>query len=231
VREDLNVRVLVVDDEERFAAAVRLGLEAEGIAVDVAHSGTDGLWRARENQYDVIVLDIMMPGMSGYRVCQTLRDEGDWTPVMMLTAKDGEWDEVEALDTGADDYLTKPFSSSILLARLRALVRRGARERPVVLEAGDLTVDPASRSVRRGSVEVDLTSREFAVLDFLIRRKGEVVSKLDVLANVWDDAFDGDPNIVEVYVRHLRNKIDRPFGRDSIETVRGAGYRLDARGG
>lgn len=225
------MRVLVVDDEERFAAAVRLGLEAEGIAVDVAHSGTDGLWRARENSYDAIVLDIMMPGMSGYRVCQTLRDEGDWTPVLMLTAKDGEWDEVEALDTGADDYLTKPFSSAVLLARLRALVRRGARERPVVLEAGDLTVDPASRTVRRGGDTIDLTSREFAVLDFLLRRKGEVVSKSEVLANVWDDDFEGDPNIVEVYIRHLRNKIDRPFQRDSIETVRGAGYRLDARGG
>jgi DNA-binding response OmpR family regulator len=231
VREDQIVRVLVVDDEERFAAAVRLGLEAEGIAVDVAHSGTDGLWRARENSYDAIVLDIMMPGMSGYRVCQTLRDEGDWTPVLMLTAKDGEWDEVEALDTGADDYLTKPFSSAVLLARLRALVRRGARERPVVLEAGDLTVDPASRTVRRGGDTIDLTSREFAVLDFLLRRKGEVVSKSEVLANVWDDDFEGDPNIVEVYIRHLRNKIDRPFQRDSIETVRGAGYRLDARGG
>lgn len=225
------MRVLVVDDEERFAAAVRLGLEAEGIAVDVAHSGTDGLWRARENSYDAIVLDIMMPGMSGYRVCQTLRDEGDWTPVLMLTAKDGEWDEVEALDTGADDYLTKPFSSAVLLARLRALVRRGARERPVVLEAGDLTVDPASRTVRRGGDTIDLTSREFSVLDFLLRRKGEVVSKSEVLANVWDDDFEGDPNIVEVYIRHLRNKIDRPFQRDSIETVRGAGYRLDARGG
>ncbi len=225
------MRVLVVDDEERFAAAVRLGLEAEGIAVDVAHSGTDGLWRARENSYDAILLDIMMPGMSGYRVCQTLRDEGDWTPVLMLTAKDGEWDEVEALDTGADDYLTKPFSSAVLLARLRALVRRGARERPVVLEAGDLTVDPASRTVRRGGDTIDLTSREFAVLDFLLRRKGEVVSKSEVLANVWDDDFEGDPNIVEVYIRHLRNKIDRPFQRDSIETVRGAGYRLDARGG
>jgi two-component system OmpR family response regulator len=231
VREDQIVRVLVVDDEERFAAAVRLGLEAEGIAVDVAHSGTDGLWRARENSYDAIVLDIMMPGMSGYRVCQTLRDEGDWTPVLMLTAKDGEWDEVEALDTGADDYLTKPFSSAVLLARLRALVRRGARERPVVLEAGDLTVDTASRTVRRGGDTIDLTSREFAVFDFLLRRKGEVVSKSEVLANVWDDDFEGDPNIVEVYIRHLRNKIDRPFQRDSIETVRGAGYRLDARGG
>lgn len=225
------MRVLVVDDEERLAAAVRLGLEAEGIAVDVANNGVDGLWRARENSYDAIVLDIMMPGMSGYRVCQTLRDEGDWTPVLMLTAKDGEWDEVEALDTGADDYLTKPFSSAVLLARLRALVRRGARERPVVLEAGDLTVDPASRTVHRGGQPIELTSREFAVLDFLIRRKGEVVSKTEVLSNVWDDDFDGDPNIVEVYVRHLRNKIDRPFGRDSIETVRGAGYRLDAHGG
>jgi two-component system, OmpR family, response regulator len=225
------MRVLLVDDEERLAAALRRGLEAEGIAVDVAHNGTDGLWLARENEYDVIVLDIMMPGMSGYRVCQTLRDEGDWTPVVMLTAKDGDWDQVEALDTGADDFLSKPFVFAVLLARLRALVRRGKRDRPVQLEAGDLRLDPASRRVWRGDDEVSLTSREFAVLEFLIRRRGEVVSKADVLGNVWDFDFDGDPNIVEVYVRHLRNKVDRPFGRAAIETLRGSGYRLNAHGG
>jgi len=227
------MRVLVVDDEERLAAALRRGLEAEGIAVDVAHTGTDGLWLARENDYDVLVLDIMMPGMSGYAVCRTLRDEGDTTPILMLTAKDGDWDQIEALDTGADDYLTKPFSYPLLLARLRALVRRGeaSRERPVVLEAGDLRVDPASRRVTRGDTDIPLTAREFAVLEYLARRKGEAVPKSDILGNVWDFDFDGDPNIVEVYIRHLRNKVDRPFGRSAIETLRGAGYRLDAAGG
>lgn len=225
------MRVLVVDDEQRLAAALRRGLEAEGIAVDVAHTGTDGLWLARENDYDVLVLDIMMPGMSGYTLCRTLRDEQDWTPILMLTAKDGDWDQIEALDTGADDFLTKPFSFQVLLARLRSLVRRGTRERPVVLEAGDLRVDPASRAVTRGETVVTLTSREFAVLEFLLRRKGEAVSKAEILANVWDFDFDGDPNIVEVYIRHLRNKLDRPFDRASIETLRGAGYRLDPRGG
>lgn len=225
------MRVLVVDDEERLAAALRRGLEAEGIAVDVAHTGTDGLWLARENTYDVLVLDIMMPGMSGYSVCRTLRDEGDTTPILMLTAKDGDWDQIEALDTGADDYLTKPFAYPVLLARLRALVRRGGSARPVVLEAGDLRVDPASRKVTRGDVDLALTAREYAVLEYLVRRKGEAVSKSDILGNVWDFDFDGDPNIVEVYIRHLRNKVDRPFGRAAIETLRGAGYRLDAQGG
>lgn len=225
------MRVLLVDDEVRLAAALRRGLEAEGIAVDVAHTGTDGLWFARENQYDVLVLDIMMPGMSGYAVCRTLRDEDNWTPILMLTAKDGDWDQVEALDTGADDFLTKPFSYSVLLARLRSLVRRGQHDRPVVLEAGDLRVDPASRRVTRGDTPITLTSREFAVLDFLIRRKGEAVTKAEILANVWDFDFDGDANIVEVYIRHLRNKVDRPFDRAAIETLRGTGYRLDAGGG
>lgn len=225
------MRVLVVDDEQRLAAALRRGLEAEGIAVDVAHTGTDGLWMARENDYDVLVLDIMMPGMSGYTLCRTLREEEDWTPILMLTAKDGDWDQIEALDTGADDFLTKPFAFAVLLARLRSLVRRGTRERPVVLEAGDLRLDPASRSVTRGDTAVTLTSREFAVLEYLIRRKGEAVSKSEILANVWDFDFDGDPNIVEVYIRHLRNKLDRPFDRAAIETLRGAGYRLDAAGG
>lgn len=225
------MRVLVVDDEVRLATALRRGLEAEGIAVDVAHTGTDGLWFARENEYDVLVLDIMMPGMSGYALCRTLRDEDNWTPILMLTAKDGDWDQVEALDTGADDFLTKPFSFAVLLARLRSLVRRGQRDRPVVLEAGDLRVDPASRKVTRGDIPIVLTSREFAVLDYLVRRKGEAVTKAEILANVWDFDFDGDPNIVEVYIRHLRNKIDRPFERAAIETLRGAGYRLDAHGG
>lgn len=225
------MRVLLVDDEVRLADGIRRGLEAEGMTVDVAHNGTDGLWRAREQDYDVVVLDVMMPGMSGYRVCQTMRAEGIWTPVLFLTAKDGEWDEVEGFDTGGDDWLTKPFSYPVLVARLRSLVRRGARERPAVLAAGDLVLDPAARTVHRGDAEVELTAREFAVLDFLLRRRGEVVTKLEVLDNVWDDTYDGDPNIVEVYIGRLRRKLDRPFGRDGIQTLRGAGYRLAADGG
>jgi DNA-binding response OmpR family regulator len=225
------VRVLVVEDERRLAAGLRLGLAAEGFAVDVAYSGTDGLWRAREHQYDVLLLDIMLPGLNGYQVCRSLRADGIWTPILMLTAKDGEWDEVEALDTGADDYLCKPFSYPVLVARLRALVRRGDRERPAVLQVGRLRLDPASRRVWHDESQIDLTARELAVLEFFMRRSGEVVSKRDVLDHVWDDDFDGNPNIVEVYVRRLRNKLDRPFGRNDIETVRGAGYRLVAHGG
>jgi two-component system, OmpR family, response regulator len=225
-----DMRVLVVDDEVRLADGVRRGLEAEGWAVDVAHDGVDGLWHAREFGYDAIVLDLMMPGMSGWAVCGQLRADENWTPVLMLTAKDGEWDQVEALDAGADDYVTKPFSHPVLVARIRALVRRGARERPSVLTVGDLEVDPAARTVARGAHRLDLTSREFAVLEFLARRAGQVCSKREVIENVWDVDFDGDPNIVEVYVGHLRRKVDRPFGRNSIETVRGAGYRLAADG-
>jgi len=225
------MRILVVEDEVRLAEGLRRGLEAEGFAVDVAATGTDGLWMAREQTYSAILLDIMLPGISGYRICETLRAEKNWTPILMLTAKDGEWDQVEALDTGADDYLTKPFSFAILLARVRALLRRGAGERPSILEAGDVTVDPATKRVARGETVIDLTAREFAVLEFLMRRKGDVVSKREVLDGVWDYDFDGDPNIVEVYVGHLRNKIDRPFGRSAIETLRGSGYRLAANGG
>ena len=220
------MRVLVVEDERGLAAGLRLGLTAEGFAVDVAHSGTDGLWRARELAYDVVVLDIMLPGLNGYRVCRSLRADGIWTPILMLTAKDGEWAEVEALDTGADDYLSKPFSYPVLVARLRALVRRGDRERPAVLQVGDLRLDPAARRVWRDDSQIELTARELAVLEFLMRRPGEVVTKRDVLDHVWDGDFDGSPNIVEVYVRRLRLKLDRPFGRNAIETVRGAGYRL-----
>jgi len=225
------MRVLVVEDETRLADGVRRGLEAEGFAVDVAATGTDGLWMARENEYSLILLDIMLPGVSGYRICETLRAEKNWTPIIMLTAKDGEWDQVEALDTGADDYLTKPFSFAILLARMRALLRRGGAERPSVLEAGDIRLDPATRAVTRGETAIDLTAREFAVLEYLLRRRGEVVTKRDVIENVWDYDFEGDPNIVEVYVRHLRNKLDRPFGRESIATLRGFGYRLADDGG
>jgi two-component system OmpR family response regulator len=225
------MRVLVVEDERRLADGVRRGLEAEGFAVDVAATGTDGLWMARENTYSIILLDIMLPGISGYRICETLRAEQNWTPILMLTAKDGEWDQVEALDTGADDYLSKPFSFAILLARIRALLRRGAAERPVVLEAGDIRLDPATRRVSRGETVIDVTAREFAVLEYLMRHRGEVVSKREVLDGVWDTDFEGDPNIVEVYIGHLRNKLDRPFGRASIETMRGAGYRLAGNGG
>jgi len=225
------MRVLVVEDEVRLAAGLKRGLEAEGFAVDVAGTGPDGLWLARENEYAVILLDIMLPGLSGYRVCETLRAEENWTPILMLTAKDGDWDQIEALDTGADDYLTKPFSSAVLLARMRALIRRGTSARPTVLRAGDLHLDPATRTVSRGDASVDVTAREFAVLEYLMRNRGTVVSKRDVLDNVWDFDFEGDPNIVEVYVRHLRNKVDRPFDRAAIETLRGAGYRLAADGG
>jgi DNA-binding response OmpR family regulator len=225
------VRVLVVEDEKQLAAGLRNGLEAEGFAVDVAYDGTDGLWMAKEHPYDAIVLDIMLPGLNGYRVCAALRSEGNWTPILMLTAKDGELDEAEALDTGADDYLTKPFSYVVLVARLRALLRRGARERPAVLDAGDLRLDPASRQVWRGDTEVVLTAREAALLEYLLRRRGEVVSKRDILAHVWDDNFEGDPNIIEVYIRRLRTKLDRPFGRASVETIRGSGYRLAPDGG
>lgn len=225
------MRVLVVEDEKRLAAGLRKGLEAEGFATDVALDGTDGLWMARENPYDAIVLDILLPGVNGYQLCATLREEGIWTPILMLTAKDGEFDEAEALDTGADDYVTKPFSFVVLVARLRALIRRGAGERPAVLEAGDLRFDPGGRRASRGDVEVELTAREMALLEFLMRRKGEVVSKREILEHVWDYTFEGDPNIVEVYVRHLRNKLDRPFGRAALETVRGAGYRMADDGG
>ena len=225
------MRVLVVEDEQRLAAGVRAGLEAEGFAVDVAADGTDGLWRAREHPYDAIVLDLMLPGVNGFKVCRTLRGEGNWTPILILTAKDGEWDQVEALDTGADDYLTKPFSIAVLVARLRALLRRGARPRPAVLAAGDLRMDPAARRAWRGELELELTARELSLLELLLRRKGEVLSKQDILDSVWDDHFEGDPNIVEVYVAHLRNKLDRPFDRAAIETVRGSGYRLATDGG
>jgi two-component system, OmpR family, response regulator len=225
------VRVLIVEDEKKVAAAVKRGLEAEGFAIDVALTGTDGLWMATEQTYDVIVLDIMLPGINGYKLCEQLRDAGDWTPILMLTAKDGEYDHAEALDTGADDYLTKPFSFVVLLARIRALLRRSGRATLVSYRAGDLAIDPSTHQCLRGDTAVTLTAREFAVLEFLMRRAGEVVSKQEILGNVWDFAFDGDPNIVEVYVRHLRRKLDEPFGRRSIETIRGAGYRLDPGGG
>ncbi|MFL6154921.1 MAG: response regulator transcription factor [Marmoricola sp.] len=220
------MRILVVEDERRLAANLRTGLEAEGFAVDVAHDGGEGLWYARENPYDAILLDIMLPVMNGYKVCEALRAEENWTPILMLTAKDGDWDQVEALDTGADDYVTKPFSFVVLLARLRSLLRRGVTERPTVLRCGDLTLDPATKVVARGSTEISLTARELSLLEFLMRRGGDVVTKTEILNNVWDYAFEGDPNIIEVYVGRLRRKVDKPFGRDDIETLRGSGYRL-----
>ena len=225
------MRVLVVEDERRLAAGLRRGLEAEGFATDVAFDGRDGLWMARENPYDAIVLDLMLPGLNGYEVCAGLRRAGVWSPILVLTAKDGELDEAEALDTGADDFLTKPFSYVVLVARLRALVRRGAPEPPSVLVVGDLRYDPGPRGAFRGDVEIALTAREASVLEYLMRHQGDVVSKRDVIEHVWDYEFEGDPNIVEVYVRRLRNKLDRPFGRVTIETLRGAGYRLGADGG
>ncbi len=224
-------RVLVVEDERRIASALKRGLEAENFAVDVALDGTDGLWLAQEHDYDAIVLDIMLPGVNGYRICSTLREAGDWTPILMLTAKDGEYDQAEALDAGADDYLTKPFSYVVLVARLRALLRRVGRTTPLSYSAGDLRLDPASRRVCRATNDIDLTAREFTVLQYLLSRAGDVVSKREVLEHVWDYDFEGDPNIVEVYVARLRRKVDEPFARRSIETVRGAGYRLRSDGG
>ncbi len=220
------MKVLVVDDEHRLAAALERGLAAEGFAVDVCHDGTEGLWMATEHRYDVIVLDIMLPGLNGYEVCRRLRQDAIWTPILMLTAKDGEWDEAEALDLGADDYLSKPFSFLVLLAHLRALVRRGAPERPVQLSDGDLVVDPAARRCHRGGTEINLTAREFSILEYLMRHHGQVVSKTDIAQNVWDANFDGDLNVVEVHVSALRRKIDVPFNASTIHTIRGVGYRL-----
>jgi DNA-binding response OmpR family regulator len=225
------MRVLVVEDERRLAAAVRRGLQAEGFAVDLAHDGIDGLHRAREGGYDAMVLDILLPGMSGYKVCQRLRAEENWVPILILSAKDGEYDQADGLDLGADDYLTKPFSYVVLAARLRALLRRGASRRPAELRAGDLVLDPGGRAVHRGESAIELTPREFSLLEFLMRRADQVVSKTEILEHVWDAADTTDPNAVEVYVGYLRRKIDAPFGRRALETLRGAGYRLAGDGG
>jgi DNA-binding response OmpR family regulator len=225
------MRVLIVEDEERMARALVRGLTAEGMSVDVASDGESGLHLAREETYDAVVLDVRLPKLSGYRVCQELRAEGNWVPILMLSAKTGEYDQADGLDVGADDYLTKPFSFVVLVARLRALIRRGAPARPSVLTAGDLELDPAARTVRRGTADIALTPREFGVLELLLRRRGEVVSKREILDNVWDAHYDGDDNVVEVYVGYLRRKIDQPYGRKAVETVRGAGYRLAEDGG
>jgi len=220
------VRVLLVEDEERLAAALARGLQAEGFEVDVVHDGQDGLWRAREGTYAAIVLDILLPGMNGYAVCRTLREDGVWTPIMMLTAKDGEYDEVEAFELGADDFLSKPFSFPVLVARLRSLVRRGDRARPDRLEVDGLLLDPSSRACERNGDRVELTPREFSLLEVLMRSAGDVVPKRELLDAVWGMDFEGDPNVVEVYIGYLRRKLDKPFGMSTIETVRGAGYRL-----
>ena len=225
------MRILVVEDDTRVARAVKRGLEAEGYAVDVAGNGEDGLWLATENDYDALVLDVLLPGIGGLDLCRRLREAGDWTPVLVLTALDDPADEARALDGGADDFLGKPFSYVVLAARLRALLRRGAETRPVELTAGDLRLDPARHRVWRGETPVELTPRQFALLEFFLRRPGEVLSKATILEHVWDFAFDGAPNIVEVYVRQLRQRIDEPFGRHSLQTVRLAGYRLDEEGG
>ncbi len=223
--------MLVVEDEGRLADTIRSGLEREGFAVDVAHDGDEGLWRGTEMPYDAVVLDIMLPKRNGFQVCADLRAAGIWTPILMLTAKDGDLDHAEALNTGADDFLTKPFSFVVLVAHLRALMRRGHRERPTVLTAGDLRLDGARHRCWRGEQEIELTPRQFALLELLMSRAGEVLSKTDILDHIWDDAFDGDVNIVEVYVGYLRKKIDAPFGRNAIQTLRLVGYRLDPDGG
>jgi len=224
------MKLLMIEDDKRIAEAVRRGLEVEGFRVTVAHDGVDGLWMAREGSFDALIVDLMLPGRNGFEICRDLRQEGDWTPILVLTAKDGDLDEAEALDTGADDYLTKPFSFPVLVARLHALLRRVADREPAPVVLGDLRIDPAERRVWRGACEVELTSRQFDVLEFLMRRAGRVMSKSEILAGVWDMNFDGDPNIVEVYIRRLRMRVDEPFGRRAIQTVRGAGYRISASG-
>ena len=220
------MRILIVEDEVKMASLLRRGLSEEGLAADVARTGDDAIWMARATEYDAIVLDVMLPGTNGFAVCRRLREAGAWSPVLMLTARDAVEDRVEGLDAGADDYLTKPFSFVELLARLRALVRRPPLERPTVLEVGDLRLDPAAHRVWRGETEVHLSAKEFALLETFMRRPGEVLSRFHLLEHCWDHGYENRSNVVDVYVRYLREKIDRPFGRTSIETVRGAGYRL-----
>jgi two-component system, OmpR family, response regulator len=223
--------VLVVEDDARMAAAIRRGLRFEGLVVDIAPGGEDALRMAGATEYDAVVLDVMMPGLDGFETCRRLRAGGNWTPVLMLTARDAVEDRVRGLDGGADDYLTKPFSLAELMARLRALSRRGPVERPVVLEVGDLRLDPATREVHRGDVEIELSAREFGLLETFMRRPGQVFTQLQLLESAWDMGYEQRSNVVEVYVRYLREKIDRPFGVESIETVRGVGYRLRKDGG
>jgi two-component system OmpR family response regulator len=225
------MRVLVVEDEVKMAGLLKRALEEEGYAVDVAARGEDALWLGTENPYDAIVLDLMLPDLDGFEVSRKLREAGRWSPVLMLTARDAVADRVAGLDAGADDYLTKPFSFAELLARLRALMRRGAGERPSVLRVGHLELDPARRTVSRDGTSIDLTAREFALLEYLMRHPGEVLTRTQLIEHVWDFAYEGDSNVVDVYIRYLRNKVDRPFGIVSIRTVRGAGYRLEQETG
>ncbi len=225
------MRVLVVEDGIKMAGLIRRGLREEGLAADVAIKGEDALWMAAATEYDVIVLDVMLPGIDGFETCRRLRADGIWAPVLMLTARDAVEDRVEGLDTGADDYLTKPFSFVELLARLRALARRGLVEQPTVLRAGDLELDPAGRRVARGDTEIELSAKEFALLETFMRNPGRVLDRLQLLEHAWDYEYENRSNVVDVYVRYLREKVDRPFGVESIETVRGAGYRLRADGG
>ena len=220
------MRVLVVEDEVKMAGLLRRGLQEEGYAVDIAPTGSKAVWAATEIPYDAIVLDVMLPDLDGFSVSRRLREAGRWAPILMLTARDAVPDRIEGLDAGADDYLTKPFAFTELLARLRALIRRGAGERPAALVAGDLILDPAAKRVTRGDTQIELTAKEFALLEYFLRHPGEVLTRSRIIEHVWDFAYDGDSNVVDVYIRYLRQKIDRPFGRRSIETVRGTGYRL-----
>ncbi len=225
------MRVLVVEDELRMASLMRRGLTREGLAADVAATGEDALWQASAHEYDAIVLDVMLPGIDGFETCRRLRESGVWAPVLMLTARDSVADRVQGLDTGADDYLVKPFAFAELLARLRALARRGDAERPSVLEVGDLQLDPATRQVRRGEIEIPLSAKEFALLETFMRRPGQVLTRLYLLEHAWDFAYENRSNIIDVYVLRLRRKIDEPFGRSALETIRSAGYRLRPDGG
>ncbi|CDQ44327.1 two-component system, OmpR family, response regulator [Mycolicibacterium neoaurum] len=220
--------MLIVEDEPRLSSTLAIGLRAEGFVVVEAANGVDGLWQATENDFDVVVLDIMLPGLNGYEVLRRMRAKSVWTPVLMLTAKDGEYDQTDAFDLGADDYLTKPFSFIVLVARLKALVRRAAPHQPPVLTAGTLSVDPGRRTVQRGDKALSLTPREFGLLEYLMRNKNVAVTKADILHNVWDAHYDGPDNVVEVYIGYVRRKIDIPFGTSTIETIRGVGYRLTA---
>jgi two-component system OmpR family response regulator len=223
------VKLLLVEDDTKIATTLRRGLEAEGFVVDLALDGDDGIWKITERDYDLILLDLMLPRRNGFKVCAEARAAGVWTPILVLTAKDGVYDETEALDTGADDFLSKPFAFEVLVSRIHALLRRSSGRPPTTaLEVDDLRLDPQRHECRRGEVTVSLTSRELAVLEFLMRRAGMVLTKAAILDGVWDESFDGDPNIVEVYIARLRRKVDEPFGRHNIRTIRGAGYRLES---
>jgi two-component system OmpR family response regulator len=225
------MRLLIVEDDLKLAALLRRGLDDEGAAVDLAGNGEDALWMAAANPYDAVVLDVMLPGIDGFETCRRLRAEGVWAPVLLLTARDSVEDRVAGLDGGADDYMTKPFSFAELSARLRAVVRRGGQERPAVVSVGDLRLDPAARRVWRGDAEIELSAKEFALLEVFMRRPGDVLSRLELLERAWDFNYENRSNVIDVYVRYLREKVDRPFGVEAIETVRGSGYRLRGDGG